>query len=195
MSDLSPIKRQAGQTVEQMAEQMASAPDRQHWKGQSQSKQAISAIVSHGLDLMRGTPRHVDMNDFEAVRTGTENYLAACAQASRMPSFAGLAAALGFSRRQLYRYAERDDQVGSYLQKFQTVSADALEQAGLFGAANYVMTIFLLKNSSQLYSDRNEVEIIPSRINPLDDLDPDVAREYLSSLPELDEENDNADEH
>ena len=185
VGDLMPIKRQAGQSVEEMAEQMASAPDRQHWKSQPQSGAAISAIVSHGLDLMRGRPQRVNMNDFEAVRTGTEAYLSACAQASRMPSVAGLACALGYSRRQLYRFAERDDEVGNYLQRFQTVVSYVLEQAGLKNSANVILCLFLLKNQNQGYSDRSEVELIPSHVNPLDgmNLNNETDR-YLGMLPE-----------
>ena len=177
----SPIRRAAGQTVEEMAEQLRSAPVPAHWRAKNpENVGAMTEAVRAALPAL--DTQRVPLDDTDAVREHIRRYLMACAAAGRCPLFAGLCAAMGWSRKGVYLYMRQNSasQTTRLLEWFSTVAATALETGGLSNAVNCVSAIFSLKNSNAGYADRSELELtIPFNNDSLSANDAESARRRL----------------
>ena len=186
---LTPIPRRPDQTVEEMAEAMESAPPLTRMKGKSADDSAMLSAVHAGVTAIEQQKR-VRLEDAETVKEHCKRYLLACERAGRCPTFAGLAASMGLSRKHTYDYiVKHHDESSKTLQLFQTIVADCLTQGGLSGSLNPIMSMWLAKNSGQGYIDRSELEIVQPSANHLEDIDIEAARSrYVDVLPYLTEE-------
>ena len=192
MNNHSLIRRDSNQSAEEMASQMEASPRHQHWKGTPDGEKNLTAVVSGTLELLQPVTK-TNFSDLAAVQGRAEAYVKSCVLAQRVPTFSGLACALGVSRKTLYKFAGRDNEVGQYLQRVSTAFADTLIQGGLTGGYHPILSIFLLRNSQNGFVNQDEIIVSQQPQSPLDDLNDEERaerlRQYLKALPEpLDEE-------
>ena len=152
--------------------------------------QNITDIVTAKREMMRKSPDRIDLRDIEAVKEASDAYLSHCIEYSVLPSFQGLSAFFGISRVALYKHLDRyrETDTGRYLEKLRSLYTDCRITAADRGSCPESLTIFLLKNGNEGYTDKQEVALTPERPTPFADLDADEARRrLLLSLPEEDE--------
>lgn len=110
----------------------------------------------------------IDTNDAEAVKRRVDEYLDLCEQYQMRPLWAGLAHALGVSRRVLWGWIQdgssKPAAVKNTLKKAHDFLAELHELWMATGQINPVTGIFLGKNNFE-YSDKTEVIVTPN--NPL----------------------------
>lgn len=195
-----PIRREAGQSVEEMALQM-SGQGKNHLTaidGKREQYPEVAArmkaeAVSEAIDLHRETLKtikrngRIQLDDVDAVARAADAYLAACGQAGVVPTMLGFSACLGYSRKHVYAYiASHSNQTTEFLDALRSSWAAIMAQMALNRQLSEPVSIFLLKNSGQGLVDKQEYEIAP-RIDPLDELDPASAKHrILAALPDPD---------
>lgn len=153
--------------------------------------QNVIDIVQAKREMMRKSPDRVDLNNLEAVRNASDEYLQHCVEYAVLPSFQGLAAFFGISRMGLYKHLDRhkESETGRYLEKLQALFTDCRITAADRGSAPESLTIFLLKNCAQGYSDKSEIALVPEKPDPFADMDAESARRrLLMSIPDDDED-------
>ena len=143
--------------------------------------------VQSGLLFERPTER-VHLNNVDELIDACKKYVEICIDKGLIPGFQGLATICGVSRNALYDYLRKnpDSPSGIFLEKARTAFMATRQNAVDRGAAAESMTIFLMKNSYQDYSDR--VEITPAEPNNLmKDLNASEARARLvAAIPDDD---------
>ncbi|MBQ9040949.1 MAG: hypothetical protein IJ119_15905 [Clostridia bacterium] len=170
MAEPRPMKRRAGQSVEEMAEQLAESSAGNKLNKASSYPEISAAVKAQVLasaidtteQMMQDVAEHgrVDLNDLQAVRSTASRYLAACKQASVVPGMSGLACALGISRQRLYRFiADDKGESARYLDALRTGWSAILEQMTLSRAVSEACGIFLLKNAGTDLSDKTDVSM------------------------------------
>lgn len=167
-----PMKRQAGQTVDEMAAQMveSSAGNRLNKMYPEASaevkRQALSDVVNQQRELMKLSKdrgRRIDLNDLDEVEKCVDDYLQSCVKANCFPTMMGFAAASGYSRKSIYQYIQNHKtESARYLDNLRSSWAAILAQMGLARHASEAVSIFLLKNSGQDLTDRCELTAIPA---------------------------------
>lgn len=197
-----PIKREAGQSAEEMAVQMMGQQAGNHLYESSTNRrgnykeisdqlktEALANAVDHQMRLMQQARERgrVDLDSLDEVTATAETYMKSCKMAGVFPTMLGFAAACGMSRMTLYRYidAHPNSEVTQYLDALRSSWAAILAQMGLSRQASESVSIFLLKNTAQGLTDRTEVDISAKSTAPLGTVqDPiAIARKY-SDLPE-----------
>lgn len=152
--------------------------------------ETIRQIVGSKRELLSKSPIRVDLRDTEAVRMAADRYLEHCMDNCVIPSFVGLAAALGLSRMYLYRFLDRnrESSTGQLLEQLRSLFTDIRIAAADRNAAPESLTIFLLKNGNEGFADR--IELAPADpMNPLKDMDAAAARERLiAAIPAEDDD-------
>nr|AHF27191.1 hypothetical protein [uncultured bacterium Contig1777] len=171
-----------------------SSPARhEKYSGASQTQQArretVQTIVELSSDLLQKAPVQVDLHDTEAVRRSAREMMQHCAQCGILPSVELLAAACGGSRRRIYNFLQLhpDHPTSILLDQLRTAFSAARIAAVDRGAADSTMSIFLLLNSSEGFSNTHSVEIVEPR-NPLAVTAEEInaaRKKYISALPEL----------
>ncbi len=154
--------------------------------------EAVGEIVSSQLTLLTKSPTKTDLNDITAVQTVAEMLMQNCASIGVLPNFETLAAALGLSRRGLYRHLENhpESETSKYLDRLRTLWAGARQMAMDRGVSDPTTGIFILLNSHLDFSNQHQVEITQPR-NPLEVSPETLAesrRRYLAALPDLEDE-------
>lgn len=184
----SPIRREAGQSIGEMTEQMEEAKkgNRLYNEISSQLKaEQLSAIIGQQMELLAGVRKdgRIDLHNLEAVQATAERYLRSCQLAGIVPTMMALSAALGYSRKGLWQFISNNPESpsGRYLDTLRTVFASILASAGLSRNCSEAVSIFLLKNSGQGLVDRAEVDIAARQESPLGErADPEeLRRKYL----------------
>ena len=173
----SPIKRAAGQTVEEMACQMeASKAGNKMYKktyGEVASElksEALSAALEQQMYLMgvaadRG---RVNLDDLEELKAATEIYLKSCQISGTFPTFLAYSASLGYSRQAVYAYISRHTtKTAEFLDNLRSSFAAIVAEMGLKRACSEALAIFLLKNSGQGLADRTEIDLAAHQESPL----------------------------
>ena len=173
----SPIKRAAGQTVEEMACQMeaSKAGNKMYRKtyGEVASElksEALSAALEQQMYLMgvaadRG---RVNLDDLEELKAATEIYLKSCQISGTFPTFLAYSASLGYSRQAVYAYISRHTtKTAEFLDNLRSSFAAIVAEMGLKRACSEALAIFLLKNSGQGLADKTEVDISAKAESPL----------------------------
>jgi hypothetical protein len=91
----------------------------------------------------------IDLQNTKDVQTRTFEYMEAAEQAKVFPSVSGLALAFGCSRQNLNQFllAHPSHPTTDFIQQVKEAFADILQNAGLYGSANPIMSIFILKNN------------------------------------------------
>ena len=105
------------------------------------------------------------MSDPIAVRDRCNKYFLYCAEQDSKPSVAGLAFALGISRKTLWAYENgsqgKNTEVRNVIKKAYVLLNALLEDYGQNGKINPVMAIFMMKNHFG-YTDKQEVVVTPN---------------------------------
>ena len=188
------LRREAGQTVQEMAEQLTLAGNTPV-SPMNRMKSKTVVTTSEKTERLRDaieqqqralTGKRIDLKDCEAVKQAAIDYLQACSDSGVAPLFMSFASSLGLSRQCVYRYMQMnpDSETTAFLEQFQTSIAAIMASRALDRQCSEVMSIFLLKNSGQGLQDRQEFTLIPpapyQRDNP-----EDVARRYAQNIEGL----------
>lgn len=128
-----------------------------------QRKELISAAVAQErANLAKNASRpRVDLRSVEAVEAEIDAYLATCEEYGVIPTTLGLASSMGYSRTWLYNFMSRyaDTESARLLDSFRNASAGIIAAASMNRSIDNATSIFLLKNSGQGLTDKQEMEI------------------------------------
>ena len=152
--------------------------------------QNITDIVQAKKEMLQKSPDRINLHDIVEVQRASEQYLEHCIKYSVLPSFQGLSAFFGVSRVYLYKFLDkhRETPTGRYLEKLRSLYTDCRITAADRGSCPESLTIFLLKNGNEGYSDKSEFTITPEKPDQLADLDAEEARKrLLLAIPDEDE--------
>lgn len=185
-----PMKREAFQTVDSMAEQLMESSaknkvNRLYPDASAEVKrQALANAVNQQRELMKITKqrgRRIDLNDLDEVEACVESYMQSCIKANCIPSMMGFAAASGWSRKSIYQYiATHKGESALYLDNLRSSWAAIMAQLALTRQASEAVSIFLLKNSGQDLTDKCELTAIPALPDPVEEMNVDeIARRYI----------------
>ena len=201
MPEKYPIRREAGQSVDSMAQQMRRnsagnklnrAPTYGEVSAELKKEILDSVIAQTQSNLAKlgkdSRVNRVDLNDLNAVRDAADNYLQACKQAAVIPSISGLSAALGYSRQWICRIAEKQTEVGAYMSALFAAISSILEQMSLAKATDNATSIFLMKNGAVGMTDKLDVtaQTVVDPTQPEELSAEDIARRYLPEWKEND---------
>lgn len=193
----SPIRKAAGQSVEEMTAQLAGSKEGNHlytpkagtYKEVSDAlkAEALDAAIDHQLDLLAAAKRRgrVNLNDVDEVEATAIAYMTSCKRAGVYPTMLGFSAACGYSRKAIYEYISRHSgKSADYLDGLRSSWAAIIAQMGLARQCSESVSIFLLKNCGQGMADRAEIDIAPKTENPLGERkDPEeLRRKYLEDV-------------
>lgn len=193
----SPIRKAAGQSVEEMTAQLAGSkegnrlytPKAGTYKEVSDAlkAEALDAAIDHQLELLAVAKRRgrVNLNDVDEVEATATAYMTSCKRAGVYPTMLGFAAACGYSRKAIYEYiARHSGKSADYLDGLRSSWAAIVAQMGLARQCSESVSIFLLKNCGQGMADRAEIDIAPKTENPLgEQKDPEeLRRKYLEDV-------------
>ena len=121
-----------------------------------------TAVAQQRENIVRNASRpRVDLASAPAVEAEISSYLQSCEAYGQVPTLLGLAAYMGYSRRNLYSFMERHQESKSaqLLDSFRSASASIIAAASMSRTLDNATSIFLLKNSGQGLNDRQEFEI------------------------------------
>lgn len=153
--------------------------------------ETLSKIID-AQHSMRKADVRTDLHQTEEVKRITDEYFSKCRDAAICPSFEGIAAACGVSRKWMYEFMRLhpDSETTKYFQIVQTELAAIRTAAAEKGCVDPTFAIFTLLNSDQGYSNRHDVVIEPAQTNPLEISPEDVEAvrsKYIEALPDDDE--------
>lgn len=128
-------------------------------------KGELSALVqakTHEL-VEIATSEKVSLADCDEVKRRTIVYLRACEETSTFPSSLGLARSLGYSDRALrnWRNSQPHSDTAQWLEMFNDLCADILNQSALENNANSIVAIFLNK-AMYGFRETNELVLTPN---------------------------------
>lgn len=123
--------------------------------------QKISEAVGLHKALLGRFEHKARLEDTEAVKAVANDYLNSCQASAQIPTLCGLSAALGYSRTAVYRFMSKNPyhETTEYIDAFRSASAAIIAQGSLSRTLDCATAIFLLKNSGQGLSDKQELEI------------------------------------
>lgn len=192
-----PIKKAAGQTVEEMTSQLAGSregnrlytPKQGTYKEISDAlkAEALDSIIDQQLELLETAKRRgrVNLNNVDEVEATATAYMTSCKQAGVYPTMLGFAAACGYSRKSIYEFISKNQGKSvDYLDGLRSSWAAIVAHMGLTRQCSESVSIFLLKNCGQGMADRAEIDIAPKTENPLgEQKDPEeLRRKYLEDV-------------
>ena len=192
-----PIKKAAGQTVEEMTSQLAGSregnrlytPKQGTYKEISDAlkAEALDSIIDQQLELLATAKRRGrgNLNNVDEVEATATAYMTSCKQAGVYPTMLGFAAACGYSRKSIYEFISKNrGKSVDYLDGLRSSWAAIIAQMGLARQCSESVSIFLLKNSGQGMADKAEIDIAPKVENPLGErTDPEeLRRKYLEDV-------------
>lgn len=175
-----------------MAEALASDRDthpgrKKLYKAESDSHKAelLSADIGNTADMLKAAAKRnrIDLNDTVEVAQRVDDYLRSCAAAGTFPTVLGLSSfALGCSRQHVRQWmiAHPQHETTKFLEMAFDSFASVLLNAGLFGNAAPILTIFELKNN---HAYRDQIQLEPVQHEPMrDEYDPEeIKRRYLTA--------------
>lgn len=101
--------------------------------------------ANYELQQMQNIPK-INMDDIVAVRSVVGVYLETCADSATLPTMAGIATILGYTRPGLYLYmAKHDTESSKFLHQVHDKLADIIAENSLKNNLNSIVSIFLLK--------------------------------------------------
>ena len=161
-------------------------------KTQEARAQAVRDIVSTSADLMRKAPIRTSLHDAEAVRRVAESMMDRCSTTGLLPTVELLAACLGHSRRGLYKWLSDNPNspTAEYLDQLRTAFSACRIAAADRGAADSSVSIFLLLNSNEGYTNEHRLEISQPQ-SPLEIGQEEIEKarqRFLSALPDIEDE-------
>lgn len=167
--------RKLAQNFEEMSDSMEEAKERglSLTKGNSIYKQQageykkceLSSLISCETQKLVevATREKVSLADTEDIKRRTIVYLRACEKTSTFPTSLGLARSLGYSDRALrhWRSKQPQSETAQWLEMFNDLCADVLNQSALDNNANSIVAIFLNK-AMYGFRETNELIISPN---------------------------------
>lgn len=142
--------------------------------------EALTAAIDQQINLLSQAQQRgrIDLNNVEEVKAAALAYMQSCREAKVYPSLMGFAAAAGYSRSGLYMHlsAHPDSPTSKYIDQLRSAWAAILANAGLNRQCSEAVSIFLLKNSGQDLTDRQDISITA---RPADQLLPTEEMESL----------------
>lgn len=193
-----PIRREAGQSAEEMAVQLSANSDTRLTRRKEAYPETAARLkaetVSETINIHRTalktvqTGGQVNLDDADAVAEAADTYLDACGRAGVVPTMLGFSACLGYSRKHIYSYiGAHNNATTRFLDALRSSWAAIMASLALNRQLSEPVSIFLLKNSGQGLTDSQQYEIVPPR-SPFDEIDPEAARrridEIVACLPE-----------
>ncbi len=140
----SPIRKAAGQSVEEMTAQLAGSREGNHlytpkagtYKEVSDAlkAEALDAAIDHQLELLAAAKRRgrVNLNDVDEVEATATAYMTSCKRAGVYPTMLGFSAACGYSRKAINEYiARHSGKSAEYLDGLRSSWAAIIAQMGL----------------------------------------------------------------
>lgn len=167
-----PVERRAGQTIKEMSDQLIEAYKdskllspvaNKEISEQMRQARIMASIEQKRQMLMQMKERgKVDLGNYEEVELTLNNYLSACEEAGVIPNFLGFCAAMGYTRRNLSYAIEghikhADRRAMELVEAARVSFAAVLAEAALNRAVSEPTAIFLLKNTGQGLTDRQEI--------------------------------------
>lgn len=192
------------QTMDEMISEMGAAKEKglSKRRGSSIYKQTsgeyqeekLRDLISMSLEELAdvATKERVSLDNVEAVKRRTVCYMRACEESGTFPSSLGLARSLGYSDRALrhWRGKRPNSPTAQWLEIFNDMCADILNQSALKNNANNIMAIFL---SKALYDFRDSNELIITS-PPVGEEETQLNTDEIRSRYLLDTANDYLDE-
>lgn len=135
--------------------------------GEYQEDKLRELVAAKTSELVEAaTKEKVSLEDIDGVKARTIVYLRACEQTGTFPSSLGLARSLGYSDRALrnWRNFKPDTETAQWLEMFNELCADILNQSALKNNANSIVSIFLNK-AMYGFRETNELVLTPSTPN------------------------------
>lgn len=132
--------------------------------GEYQEEKLRELVAAKTAELVSvATKEKVSLEDIDTVKARTIVYLRACEETGTFPSSLGLARSLGYSDRALrnWRNFKSDTETARWLEMFNDMCADILNQSALKNNANSIVSIFLNK-AMYGFRETNELVITPS---------------------------------
>ena len=152
------------------------------------SGEKVSAIVSRLSDELSALPDKISLNDTRRVFEVALQYVNACAEVGAIPSKIGCCRAFGCSRQAVDDFMRRhpEHQTTELLSICFDSFAEALNAAGLTGAAHPIVGIFI---SKALYGWKESVVFETPQAQPLGEeiTESEIESKLASDLPFDDE--------
>lgn len=196
-----PLKKQAGQTQEEMTQQLIEARESSRLYKQSKqypeiaqevkNQQLTSAIEQQQRLLSKAAKRgRINLDDLDAVQTAVDEYLNSCKAANIAPSMLGFAPSAGHTRQNIYHYiATHSTESARFLDSLRSAWASIIQQMGLTRTFSEPVSIFLLKNAGQGMADKIDVSAMPIMPEEKQELSAEqIAERYLTDWHETDKD-------
>ena len=134
--------------------------------------------ITHNMEVNALADTKVDMTEFEEVQNRLNAYFLLCAKNDMKPSVAGMALALGITRKTLHEWVTGrtkyiPSSVVKLLERYYQILNAQMEDYMQNGKINPVAGIFLMKNNMG-YEDKKEITVAPG-----DNLGEEIAAEEL----------------
>lgn len=163
------------QSFEEMTEDMETSKERglsvtkgnsiyKKESGEYQEEKLRELVAAETAKLVEVTTKEkVSLEDIENVKIRTIAYLRACEKTGTFPTNLGLARSLGYSDRALrnWRNQKPTSETAQWLEMFNDLCADVLNQSALKNNANSIVSIFLNK-SMYGFRETNELVLTPN---------------------------------
>lgn len=156
--------------------------------GEYQEDKLRELVATKTAELVEATAKEkVSLEDVETVKTRTIVYLRACEETGTFPSSLGLARSLGYSDRALrnWRNYKSDTETAQWLEMFNELCADILNQSALKNNANSIVSIFLNK-AMYGFRETNELVLTPNTPGYEEQAAysaEDIRRRYMADFP------------
>ncbi len=132
--------------------------------GEYQEEKLRELVAAKTSELVEVTLKEkVSLEDIENIKVRTIAYLRACEETGTFPSSLGLARSLGYSDRALrnWRNQKPFSETAQWLEMFNDLCADVLNQSALKNNANSIVSIFLNK-AMYGFRETNELVVTPN---------------------------------
>ena len=152
-------------------------------------EQAIRTTIQANFTDLIKSPVKVDLHDLSMTKAMTERYITRCVELSVIPSFEGLCASLGITRKWAYEFLRNHpgEPTAEFLDNIRLAMAATRMSLAETKILDPATAIFVLKNSNLGFADRIAIEE-PENHNPMAELDVAGARERLiAAIPDDDE--------
>lgn len=160
-------------------------PDRAEFMSPHCEPGETSAMLSNILTISKWPP--IDTNDPDQISARIDQYHQFCIDNDIKPDLAGVALAIGVTRKTLWCWengvdSNKPQSIRNLVKKAREINEIMLVEMMQRGKINPIPAIFLLKNNHG-YKDQQEVVVTPN--TPLHMLDAEHAREnIIEALPE-----------
>lgn len=156
--------------------------------GEYQEEKLRELVAAKTAELVAtATKEKVSLEDIDTIKARTIIYLRACEETGTFPSSLGLARSLGYSDRALrnWRNFKSDTETARWLEMFNDMCADILNQSALKNNANSIVSIFLNK-AMYGFRETNELVITPNAPGYEDEAAysaEEIRKRYMADIP------------